>query len=111
MSNRKRRVEFRLSMPSVGSWDGRWSGNGKNYTIVRSMTPAQTEAAGMTDGRGSWTHAWNDGWCARISGRVMEPGERRKKSDGFCDYDWMVNHIIKFGHTRSPAHADTEVEA
>ncbi len=32
------RVEFRLTMPGRSSWNGRWSGEEKNYTIVRTLS-------------------------------------------------------------------------
>jgi len=93
-----KRVEFRLSMPSRGSWNGRWSGEDRNYVIVRTLKDA-TAAALLPGGKGSWFHRWDDGWAARITGRVMAAGERAPKSDGFCGYDWMVNNILAYGST------------
>jgi len=92
-----KRIEFRLSMPSTGSWNGRWSGEARNYVIYRQLTDAQ--AAELLDGKatGSWFHGWDDGWGAGIAARVMERGERRAKSDGFCGYDWMVTNILRLG--------------
>ena len=91
------RVIFRLSMPGRGSWNGRWSGEDRNYIIVRDFG-AKTLAL-LLEGATTqtWTHAWSDGWCATITGRVMERGERAPKSDGFCGYDWMVDNIIRYG--------------
>ena len=89
-----KRVEFKLTMPGVASWNNSWSGSGKNYIIVRSIT--DEKAKNLLD-VGYWSHHWNDGWCAGISIREMQKGERRKKSDGFCGYDWMVRNIISHG--------------
>jgi hypothetical protein len=92
------RIEFRLSMPSRGSWNGGWSGADRNYVIVRAVSD-HTAAMLMDerDGGGRWYHSWDDGWAALVTARVMASGERRAKSDGFCGYDWMVDNIIKYG--------------
>lgn len=90
----RRRLEFRLTMPGVGSWNGKWSGEGRNYTLVESV-PAEQAADLLATG--SWLYRWDDGWCARVSVRAMEKGERKKKSDGFCGYKWMVENILRWG--------------
>ena len=92
----KCRVEFKLSMPNVNSWNGRWSGENKNYRIVRSVD-AETVA---NWGSMYWHYSFGDGWCAGVKAHVMKPGERKKKSDGFCGYDWMVDNIIRWGTPR-----------
>lgn len=89
------RIEFRLSMPGVGSWNGRWSGDGRKYVIVRTVRRADLPKLG--DLPRSWRYSWDDGWAASVSARVMTKGERKPKSDGFCGYDWMVNNIIRWG--------------
>jgi hypothetical protein len=87
-------------MPSRGSWDGGWSGAGRNYVIVRSMRDA--DAAALLGGKGkeSWWHLWDDGWAACVTARLMDRGERTPKSDGFSGYDWMVRNILDHGDTR-----------
>lgn len=87
------RVEFRLSMPNVGSWNGRWSGEGKRYTIKRNLTAKQVRELGLPT---SWYYSFGDGWGASVSASVMESGERFKKSNGFCGYDWMVENILYY---------------
>lgn len=89
-----KRIEFRLSMPSRASWNGGWSGAGRNYVIVRTLTD---QLADDLLAVGSWYHRWDDGWGAQITARVMEPGQRKAKSDGFAGYDWMVANIIAYG--------------
>lgn len=97
-----KRVEFRLSMPSRGSWNGAWSGSERRFAIVRSMT--DKAAAKLLDGRerNSWYHRWSDGWGASVSARIVAPGERLPKSDGFAGYDWMVANILAYGSTEKP---------
>lgn len=96
----QRRVEFRLSMPSRGSWNGDWSGAGRNYVIYRSLSRADATRLLGDRTTESWFHRWDDGWAACVTGRLMEPGERRQKSDGFCGYDWMVASIVQHGEIR-----------
>lgn len=88
------RVIFELSMPGVASWDGRWSGEGRAYNRVRQIDAARAVELGMPN---SWTHRWSDGWCAEVSARLMNKGERTPKSDGFSGYDWMIDNIIARG--------------
>lgn len=102
-----KRVEFRLSMPSRGSWNGEWSGASRNYTIVRTLPDHLAGVLMDPQGDGGrWYHRWDDGWAALVTARVMDSGERARKSDGFCGYDWMVRNIIDHGST-----ADVEVSA
>lgn len=100
--SKMKRIEFSLGMSGVSAWDGRWSGSSKNYTIVRGLS--STRSAALLSGKDSatWFHHWPDGWCASVTARVMGKGERRKKSDGFCGYGWMVSNILSYGHTAKP---------
>ena len=94
-----KRVEFRLSMPCVTSWNGRWSGEGKNYSIIRRFTDKKAESL-MQSPR--WSYRFSDGWVACIEARIVRPGERLKPSDGFCGYDWMVDNILRYGQIKEP---------
>jgi hypothetical protein len=85
-----KRVEFTLTMPARGSWDGKWSGERKNFTLTRELDDAQ---ALKLNGR-SWSYGWSDGWRASITARVISEGAVQKPSDGFHGYDWMVASII-----------------
>lgn len=121
------RVEFRLSMPGRSSWNGGWSGEGKNYSVVRELTGEQIarlffvpfvpellsatgrvtiEPSGHAQGqetdlsrcKNSWTHRWSDGWAAQVSARVVPAGEKLPKSDGFNGYEWMIDNILRNGN-------------
>lgn len=95
------RVVFRLAMPGRASWDGRWSGEGSNYALVRELDDAR---AGQVDGR-SWSYGWPDGWRAEVTARVVQDGETLKPSHGFNGYEWMVESILRHGRI----YADHEV--
>ena len=86
------RVEFTLTMPNRGSWDGKWSGEDRNYTLVRDFDDEHDQL----DGR-SWSYGWPDGWRAEVSARVVPEGETLKPSHGFRGYDWMVESILRYG--------------
>ena len=99
------RVEFRLTMPSINTWNGRWSGEGKHYVIVKKLTSRAVADLLGDESERSWFHRWDDGWCARVTARVMPSGSRRPKSDGFCGYDWMIENLLAVGGTRGPERA------
>ena len=94
----RQRIEFRLSMPSRGSWNGEWSGAGRDYVLYRYLPTTQADAVLNGGTRRSWFYRWDDGWSARIDARIMERGERKRKSDGFSGYDWMVENILRRGN-------------
>jgi hypothetical protein len=89
-------------MPSVASWDGKWTGADRNYTVVR-WVPDHAEDNFM-DGRStkSWCHHWEDGWCACVTAHIVSTDGHQNKSDGFCGYDWMIDNIIRWNATEAP---------
>ena len=100
MPPRKVRVAFRLSMPGCPSWNGHWSGEGRNYIIVKSLSEDSAKILLAGEAEKSWRHYWEDGWCAQVTARVVPKGEKLLKSAGFCGYDWMVENILDHGDTR-----------
>lgn len=95
-------LAFHLSMPGVASWNGRWSGEGHNYVIVRSL--GRSKEAGrieaQIEAQSPYGYAFGDGWYASVRVESVDPATARKlrsKSSGFCGYDWMVDSIIDHG--------------
>lgn len=96
------RIEFKLGMPGRNSWNGKWSGEERNYTKVVTMTDRKADV--LLEGRvsRSWGYNFGDGWYAVVKARPVQKGERLRKSDGFCGYDWMVYSILADGEIYGP---------
>lgn len=77
---------FTLSMPGRSSWDGRWSGDGELFALVRSIpnTSAGKERAISILANPSYGYNFGDGWRASVSVRQVNSQEaarvRKKKS-------------------------------
>jgi hypothetical protein len=97
------RVEFRLSMTNSPSWNGRWSGEDKNYVVWRELDTNALKKLLWDDTNNeffierTWFHRWSDGWCAGIKARIVPVGEELPRSDGFHGYEWMVDNLLKRG--------------
>ncbi len=92
---------FYLSMPRNNSWNGRWSGDGGKYVIIKKFTGMKgKEKAKSLLENNSHYHDFGDGWAASVEIKQLTPEVARKdkkNSLGFCGYDWMVNSIISKG--------------
>lgn len=105
-------VAFILSMPGRNSWDGRWSGEGTLYCIVRKFSDSSAGKVlveSFMHGKQEtlFSHNFGDGWRASVAVRVVKGNEivsLRRRSKGFCGYDWMVNSIVNWGaiYTENP---------
>lgn len=101
------KICFELSMPSVGSWNGKWSGEGNLYAKVLSFSnsKAGSVVAQRILNNGPYYYNWGDGWGAEISVREVKGSETAKikrKSKGFCGYDWMIDNIRFYGSIYKP---------
>ena len=100
MPRTKGSLVFELSMPSRSSWNGKWSGDEKKFLLVR---PIRNEKDAELSGK-YFGHAFGDGWVAGVDITTVDAaGARaaRKKSAGFCGYDWMVDSILRCGEIRT----------
>ena len=82
---------FTLSMPNVGSWNGKWSGTSNSYAVKRKVNRKIVESL---IGK-SFYYNFGDGWGANVSVKTVK--NREKVSGKFCGYDWMIDSIIKNG--------------
>lgn len=90
-------------MPGTNSWNGRWSGEETLYAIIKKF-PNTLKAQARADEilkQGYYSHNFGDGWRAGISVRrpkdAKDLNNVRKKTRGFCGYDWMVENILSHG--------------
>lgn len=92
---------FTLSMPNVGSWNGKWTGEGKPYIIVDCLLKRDADKAKAILDKGYFHYSFGDGWAAGITVKEImdrkEAAKLRKKSAGFFGYNWMVDSIMKNG--------------
>jgi hypothetical protein len=102
------RIEFKLSMPNIGSWNGKWSGEERYYARVYILGD---EKAKKILEKGYYHYDFGDGWAAGIDVRKVDSKEAaklRKKSVGFDGYDWMIDSIIDNGKIVSGQEDDKE---
>lgn len=105
------KIVFVLSMPGNNSWNGKWSGEGDCYAVIRTVSNAKKHIVkylALLEKR-HFSYNFGDGWRASIE--VFEPTptqvrQYRKISRGFCGYDWMIDTILAHGEIR----CDVKVE-
>lgn len=91
-------LSFVLSMPGVGSWNGKWTAESNFYAKVINFGKSKkaTEKAQAILDQGYFSYNFGDGWCAGITIKEVTAAEARKirgKSKGFAGYDWMIDSI------------------
>jgi hypothetical protein len=96
------KICFELSMPNRGSWNGGWSGAENLYARVISFSnsKAGNEAANRILSKASYFYSWSDGWGASVKVRQVDGKESasiKRRSKGFCGYDWMIASIREHG--------------
>lgn len=103
-------LAFHLSMPNCASWNGRWSGEGRKYVIVKTFRSKKAiEKAIKIRDTGYYHYSWPDGWGAGITVKEVDSSQAKKlrrESHGFAGYDWMVRTICDYGQPM----ADHEVK-
>lgn len=109
------KVSFQLTMPNKGSWNGKWTGEGKLYVCVRRYFKktgygevTADRILELLDGKDakSFHYSWSDGWTACVTMRIVDARigtKLQKQSSGFCNYEWMIDRILKYGKIISDA--------
>lgn len=87
------RLIAELTMPNVGSWNGKWTGAKNTYTKVFSTSKKAEKFIG------SYRYSFGDGWSANVQVRLAEPRER--VSNKFYGYEWMIHSIKDHGDIRT----------
>lgn len=102
-------VAFTLSMPGVGSWNGKWTGADRCYARVHKV--ARKDLDGLV---GGYHYNFGDGWRAYVNACEISAGEARKsrrKSVGFAGYDWMIDSILRDRRIIAPSDRQVEAQA
>lgn len=95
-------LSFTLSMPNNNAWNGKWSGAGRLYVVIRTFGTSKAALEAMARCQPGKSHYYNfgDGWGASVEVRTVDAtlaGKLRKSSAGFCGYEWMVDSIMEHG--------------
>jgi hypothetical protein len=98
-------LAFELTMPNVGSWNGKWTGSDRLYVKILNFTQrygtskaAKEKLDSIKDK--SFYYNFGDGWSASVSVKqvdVNKAAKLRSKSAGFYGYDWMIDSILQYG--------------
>ena len=93
-------VVFTLSFPNRGSWNNKWTGDGRIYCRIRPNRSVPKESQNK-----QFIYDFGDGWVALVTTQTMDSKDAHKlekKSMGFSGYDWMIESIIKKGDIFKP---------
>jgi hypothetical protein len=98
-------VSFQLTMPNVGSWNGKWTGSDRKYYVVKKISDRYMKSkehfkALLEKRKDYWHYSWNDGWGANVTAEIIDGTEarkRRKETVGFAGYEWMIDSILYYG--------------
>lgn len=110
---------FELTMPSKGSWDGKWTGEGREYFAIRKYRdkdPRAIKLMALLNDKGdnnisrNFYYSWGDGWGANVRLELVNAitaRDRQKRSAGFSGYEhWMINSILDKGKIVMKVHVD-----
>ena len=104
-------ISFELTMPNVGSWNGKWTGADKKYYVIDKITDRYLSSKDhfktlLEKGSDSWYYNFRDGWGANVKAEIINAAEakkRRKVSAGFAGYNWMIDSIKYYGEILNDA--------
>lgn len=90
----KSKLLFVLTMPNVGSWNGKWT----SESVVHAISKNAKDLPDCKED--NYYYSFGDGWGASVELKKVTAKEAStfmKKSKGFCGYDWMVDSILLYG--------------
>jgi len=96
-------LAFKLSMPSRGSWNGKWSGENDLFCrVVRVSEVTWEKRKDFYEELPEKYLSYNfgDGWVAQVDVEIVDKKTAKtykKKSKGFYCYDWMIKSILEEG--------------
>ena len=94
------KIVFEFDFVRVGSWDGKWSGEGKVFARVLDLSSAEAEKIVADDSLVVFLYDFGDGWTGRVRAHAEDDVRAalyETQSEGFCGYDWMIASIMSKG--------------
>jgi hypothetical protein len=91
-------LSFEITMPNVGSWNGKWSGSQNAHFSFETVTKKEGERLMQGKKERNFYYNFGDGWGANVKMRPVTAAEKKiieKSNKGFMGYDWMIDSIIK----------------
>lgn len=102
-------LAFVLTMPGRNTWNGKWTGDGELFAIVKNLGQSKAACDKGAALLGHHGYSWDDGWYANIEVREVDSREARRiraKSRGFWGYGWMVDNLLHHGSTGNEEPSD-----
>ena len=99
-------ISFEYHTTQIGSWDKKWSGSGKVFAKLKTISKEQKEKLekmGFAIQKGkshSFHYDFQDGWACNVTmtvGTKKEFQSIMRQSQGFLGYDWMIQDILENG--------------
>ncbi len=92
-------LQFTLSMPNIGSWNRKWTGESNLYARVQNFTGKERIklAKELCDLK-RFHYDFGDGWSAMVSVEKIDSKKAAKvrySTRGFYGYDWMIKSIVQ----------------
>lgn len=97
-------IVYILTMPNIGSWDGKFSGEGRLNCVVKSYNKDSSIPEKVLSMKYGFHYNFGDGWAANITAKeitVKEKSKYKKESKGFYGYEWMITEIEDCGRIKT----------
>lgn len=97
-------IVYILTMPNVGSWNGAWTGEKDLHCVVKSYSEKSDIPKKVLSMKNGYYYNFGDGWGASIKAEKIKGQEKskyKKRSKGFCGYEWMIAEIEKYGRIKT----------
>ena len=91
-------LSFEITMPNVGSWNGKWTGAKDVHFAFRNLSKKEGLKLMRDKEYRNFYYNFGDGWGANVKMKPITAVEKRKIkkiNKGFMGYDWMIDSIIK----------------
>jgi len=91
---------FELTMPNVGSWNGRWTGADDLHYSSKKVSLGKLKELLQDGDVENFHYDFGDGWAANVkvyTTNARENEEKTKLSKGFSGYEWMIDSILDIG--------------